>query len=1361
MAAESPAAAHLVFETPIARIGRDGLQLTKSLDDLTMQEVSRIANLFHAGGDLYTRLGQEPVGVLAAPVHSVRRLNDPQAGTHTRFWGAGTNWYRGLSGALSVFAGGFSGNPLTHLTVRPALSGESWMVAADSAQMRKATLTSPALPLGLPVPTGVTTAVQPALTAAICNFDSSDSSQVGPWIRFAGKPPTGLGFASSTVVALTNVPGADPANGNGNAVQLAFDLTSGGAFPINTTVAAGFMAGMALPRPPRDLSVFGSGAPITDDDILHLSLRINTPTNVGEIRIYFVVSPFIAPPGSTSAALPDFSLPGMGFGSFSPSAYMLTIRPSDYTSALIAEETLQSAADRVRTAAFLETFADPVVAAAASTPSAETNAGAGIWSTFGEINLPTIRRADLVKIGTAGLPGTDWTTYQGLYVVATTAADTLLPNFTIAFDALYFTGGSGPDTSEPGAQKYDYRVVNVDPRTGARSNGTPIQTGAQGAVDANGVILIDTLNVPDLTLDALRQPILVTPPAYGADGAIRQEAFRRGGTLNDNWYFVARNAANGGPITDSFADADLLNVDTVPIDHFQPVATVNAAGVTVLAQPLPILFGPFDDGTVCGLGDPHQPGFLYACLPGEIDHWPSTGGYAVEVCAPAEELMNGCVAGGQGFVLSRERGYTVHTNIAGGAGIVATPSGCVPGLAARWGLCQGPGGIYYVARDGVRVTNGGDSVILSEALRPLFENRTVNGFAPVDFSVPTAIRLAVYDTDLWFLYQDTNAVRQCLVFSLAYRYWRPYVFANPLAVVYQDETQEGDPSAEGALKAILGGVGGSVYTYGGFTDAGTPIPFSVRTGAWNWGRPREEKLLGDLILEADLQGITLTVQTFLNTEAVANLAQTVAGGVGRTRFIFDPFGTTPQHARNVSFDLSGTAPTTAQAFLSFLGMGTVIQPEVTMNRATTWEPLSPTEGYVYACVIDCDTGGTDRTILVEYDLAGVVATAATLTVNAAGRHKQWFSWPVVHAQLVRLRPADNCGPWMLFNVEWISTPEPPRIAGWDTNHEDLGDSYYTGLDLELDTFGQDKQIQIEVDGVQIPGSPFTVNRNGHLHQHLTFTPGRGHVYRFIGIDDNPGLLYSHTWIIEAEPLEQTNWNAPYTVYNSLSDKYLKGVIIEADTFGQAKSVNVEADGVLVAIITPVLHTGRSVKNYTFPQVLGRVFRIIPTDAFPSRLYTAQPLFDEEPFALARWETQLLDFDLPGSGWGSAVSLDCCYKATAAVTLTIAIYDATGRLLQTLTGFDLATRVALLPSTAGLKQKRFVVFSANKGVLFKLIATSADGSGVTIYKEESRMRLQPWSGNDAVVKVLGNDDLDATREMTKAAVAAGRQGGAAR
>jgi hypothetical protein len=1368
---ESPAAAHAGWETPIYRIGREGLQLNKSLDELSPQEVSRLSNLYHSGGDLTSRLGQTLLYNLGGSVHSIRRLNVPSPLGATWFWGAGANWFRGgLSlGVPSVLQSGFSGNPITMLPVRPALSGESWMVAADSSKMAKATQTSPALPLGLPAPTTPTTAVQPALQLLMIAGNSGDGTDAAHWVAFGGYPPNtvdtsgggaalaGIGtippsgsFSYSLALTKLDVPGI-----SGSAVQFGGVSSANGS--ANKGASQGLIAGLSLPFfTPRNYSAFTGGTAITDDDAFHLNLEINAPTNVSEVRIYFVVSPFVMPT-AINTGTQAWSLPGMGVGTFSASAFMLVLRPSDYTNALIAAETIQDAADRVRTAAFLEKFADPVAAALADTPSTETALGAGVWSTFSEIGFPVMRRGDFIKIG--AVTNADWAHITGVYLVAQSPAEVDHPAFKVAVENMYFTGGSGPDTgSDIGGVKYDYRVTNFDPRTRARSNPSPIVTGAVGALSGAGLILTADLNVPDLTLDALRQPILISPPAY-SDSAILQEAWRRGGSLADNWRFVGINTANGGAITDTFSDVDISNADTVPIDHFQPVATVDTSGNVVLAQPLPILFGPFDDGTVCGLGDPHQPGFLYASIAGEIDHWPSTGAYAVEVCSPAEELMNGCVTASGGFVLSREQGYSVYTNLTGGGGIAVTPAGCKPGLTARWGFCARKFGIFYVARDGVRVTMGGDSTLLSEQIRPLFHNETRNGIAPIDFSVPAAIRLEVYDTDLYFLFQDTSAVRQCYVYSLAYRYWRPYAFARLLACVYADETQS-EADAQGAMVLLLGSTNGNAYTHSGFTDDGVGIAFSVRSGAWNFGRPREDKLLGDLVVEADLQGATLSAQTFLNTEAITNLTQTAGGLVGRTRYTFDPFGTTPQHARNLSLQLSGTAPTTAQVAIAFAGVAVSPLPDVTMNRATTWEPLSPTEGYLYACCLDCDTGGTPRTIYVEYDLAGVIATAATLTVTSSGRHKLWFSWPEVHAQLVRLRPSDNCVPWMLFGAEWISQPEPARIAGWDTNFEDLGDSYCTGLDLEVDTFGAVKQINIFADGVLL-GSP-TVTASGHSHLHLSVTPPRrAHVYRFVATDANPGLLYSHKWIVESEPLEQGNWNAPYTVWNSLSDKYLKGVILEVDTYGVSKSVSIEVDQQILQTIT-VTATGRSVVNFTWPQVLGRVFRIIPTDNNLSRLYTAQPLFDEEPFALGRWEGQLYDFDFPESGWGSLLSMDCCYKATAPVTLTFAVYDATGRLLQTITGMDLATRLGVLPATGGAKQKRYVVFLANKGVLFKPIATSADGSGVTVYKEESRMRLQPWSGGGVTTKWLGaNDDLQPTREMTKAAVAAGRQGGAAR
>src|ERR1019366_1240222 len=236
------------------------------------------------------------------------------------------------------------------------------------------------------------------------------------------------------------------------------------------------------------------------------------------------------------------------------------------------------------------------------------------------------------------------------------------------------------------------------------------------------------------------------------------------------------------------------------------------------------------------------------------------------------------------------------TNLAGGDGITTSPTACKPGLAARWGFCDGAGGIFYVSRDGIRVTQGGVSEILDDALWPLFHGQSVNGYAPIDFSVEAAIRLSIHDTDLWFLFQDTNGVRQSFIYSLAYRYWRTYAFAQAVVVAYSDEDTN-ENTGTGALRLLFGSTNATAYQHSGYTDAGTAIPYSCRTGAWDFGRPRDEKLAGDLIVDADLQGATITVQTLLNVETVTNNAQTATGTAGRKRYTFDPFGTIPQHVR--------------------------------------------------------------------------------------------------------------------------------------------------------------------------------------------------------------------------------------------------------------------------------------------------------------------------------------------------------------------------------------------------------------------------------------------------------------------------------
>lgn len=1316
MAQEAPGAEHTPYETLYGLLGREGLQLTKALDQLTVQELSRMANLYHVGGDLTSRPGQGSAAYAqtgaGVPIHSQRRLNDPANTTYTRFVGAGAKVFRGQSGVLAQIDTGYSGDPLTFVTARPPQSGEPWMVLADRSRMRKFSRTSVGLPLGLPVPAAPTVTVPAGKSKRIIEFDASDGSNATSWTGSGLGDNVGVGVGAAPV--LSDIPGA-PNSINLTGVNVATQVGT-------ATTGYGTVIRMAFPI---DVSKFTDASDISDEDILHLALRMDDPSKVEEIRLYFVTSVFSL--GTPLPVIPG-TYAGVGVSPVNYAAYMHAYRPSDYAQFVAYEATAESAKQAIRTSDLLKDYTDPLALpgdaiSSASSPAAHT------WVEFGVIGLP-VRRGDFIKIGPAGQTGFTWANVTGVYITIQTTDAT---SVNVAFDDAFFTGGYSPDTSEPGSQKFDYRVTDIDPRTGVESN--PSATLAE-----------------TLWVDALRQRVSIAPvPA--SDPALHQGFYRRGAALTDNWRFLGENAANGAVFFDTLSDADLATAETVPDSNFQPVSTSTAAGVTVLAQPVPVIFGPLEDGTYLACGDPYRPGHLYASLPGQVDYWPSTGNFALEVCAPSEELMNGGVVSGQGLVFSRERGYAVHVNPLGGEGIAVQPTGIIPGMACRWGITFGPGGCYYVAKDGVRVTGGEASEYLSDQIRPLFQFDPnggvaavpVNGFYPVDFNTPAAIQLEIHNLELWFLYQDTQGTRQCLVYSLLYRYWRPYTFAKLPSNAFADSSTTG-------LRLLFGATDGNLYLHEGFSDVGTAIACSLRTGAWDLRDPREEKQLGDLTVDADLQGATLTLQTYVNDEVIANTAQTVVGLSGERKYLFDPFGTVPQHARTLSCNLSVTAPLTAAITLRRLGVSYLPNPPITINRPTAWERVSPsTEGYCYGCQIDCDTGGSDRTILVEYDLAGVIATAATLTVNADGRHKLWFSWPAVHAMAVRLRPTGDCEPWILFKTDWIASPEPPRIIGWDTNFEDLGDRYYTGLDLTCDTFGQAKTLAISVDQVVV--STQQVQTTGKTFVHLDLTPGRGHIFRFVATDLNPGLLYDHKWLAVPEPGEQANWNAGFTTWSSLSDKNLKGLIIEADTFGQDKSVRVEADGVLAVTVSPVNHNGRTVKNYTFPQVLGRVFRVIPSDANPSRPYTILPLFDEEPYALARWESQLQDFGMPLSGWGSILSWDICYRSPVACTLTVTFYNSLGILVQTL--------VHSLPATGGAKQKRFVpVAAANKGVLYKQVFTTDDGSaGLTLYREESRLRVAPWGSPEQVmVRSLGNDDLDMTRQMTSAVGAASRAGG---
>lgn len=957
------------FLTDNIVFGLGGLDVRQELELIPPTRLSRMLNVRRDfEGALVPRLGMTSLATIAlgAPSgHSAIRLADPRTGNWTRIWGCGTALYYGQSGALTQLDTGYSGLPLSFTPMRAQLGSASWLVVGDTARMSKVQ-EALRLPLGLPPPGTPLYSVKRAAEKT-----DIDLFEAAGWSNNA-----------TASAAASNATSSDCKQG-----AASVEFTAG------VGAAAGAFTCFWAKANVKDLNVVGTRK-ADDADHFHLWLKADKPQYVQEIRIYFVLG-----------ALNTSTIPGTST-TVNTDAYVRAFRPSDLsafvqtdafsvdtveeivTQQLLDQTVVELTGDRLATTASQAIHQEQEGTRAGSSP--ELAPGQGQWNEYGIVGIP-LRRGTFLRIGNN--VDLDWSDVVGLVVlVRTNAAQTVK----LYLDALYLAGGYEPDTSEPGFQPYDYRYTHYDLRTGAQSNGSPIQDES-------------------VFIDVVRQPVRLFPAGYG-DVNMRQRFYRRGGTLPDDWYLVGQNDRDGGCALDVYSDAELSARPQIPKTNHQPVDTVDSNGARVVAQPIPAVFGPLN-GRLFGCGDPKRPGHLYWSNTNEIDHWGVNNN--LEVCPPSEELMNGCTWAGQGWVFSRQKLYSV---LSAGEIVVAQPTACSRGLVARWAFTVGRDGIYFVAPDGIYRTNGGPEQSLSDArLLPLFRGEQANGLAdgilPVNFDAASALQLTIHEDELYFGYEDTAGVRQVLVYSLNFDYWRQYRFGVPQALLTSEATA-------GASELIIGAAGSpAFYLHSGLTDVADDVSCAIRTGALNQQVPRALKLYGDLVLHADRNGGSIITTVYINDQTGEMASVITSTGSGKQQYVLDPFGATPLMARNVSLDIAWTSSRIFHGGASY-----IVQPETTVGRVTDWDFQGTlADKWVKGVELECDTFGSAKSVLVQID----GTTVETLSVTASGRRVLQFSWAQLKGRLLRLRATDAV-PWLLYRIRWIFDEEPLALLRWET-----------------------------------------------------------------------------------------------------------------------------------------------------------------------------------------------------------------------------------------------------------------------------------------------------------------------------------------
>lgn len=1074
------------YQTDEIRFGLEELDLRRAVDEIPTTKFARMKNVMRRiEGGFTSRLGQTlfiNAANQGAVVHSLTRLDDPRNTDYTYISGVDTGLYHGKT-VRTLAATGFSGNPLALVPYRPPLSSDSWIFVGDKTQMRKIRRDGLTLAIGLPRPTtAATAALAPESKTAIEQFESGFTGRTG------------------TVAATVTNPAAKVNNG------LAIALASG--------VGYGF-ADKAITV---NLNQVGS-VPASDDDLLHLWMKVSNPAIVDEVKVYLVCSTTF-----TGNVVPGTST------TQNTEAYFHVFRPADLTRAIEQSEVSTKVADdaarrRLRDrVASKDPFNDEIDSVAVREReevlrqlTEQQIPGRDAWTEYGVIDRP-LRRGDFQRIG--GDTARDWSGITGIVILIRANAT---GGVTVTLDDLFLTGGSGPDSSEPGLAPYDWRYTHYDLRTGAEGNPSPIMA---------------------TTLDAARRSVDLTPVAFG-NANVRQRWYRRGGRLSANWFFIGTSTTDGQVFRDTVTDDNAEAAGTIAIDHDQPVTTVDANGQTVTAQPLRALWGPVGGLYLVGCGDPYRPGDIYWCAPGEPDHWPAAN--HLEVTSPSEELLNGCLYNGTGFVFSAERMYQTYPNLSGGAPTftaVATP--CGHGLAGRYGLAVGPE-IYFVARDGIYATSGGPERNLSEDdIGPLFHGHSrdkapsvdVGGYgeggygeggygtlsnqgitAPplIDWNFPDKLRLEVHEVELWFSYQDIIGRTQTFIYNLLFRTWRWYLFARPPMVAFSERTNT-------KSRLLIGSNNGKIYAHTGTNDDSVPIDCLVRTGARPQGALRADKFYGDLAIEADPNGAVLSIRTYINPEETFHFATQIvptSATAGRMKTQHDHFfgGLL---ARAVSLEVAWVSDT-AQPVIYSGAYSYFHDPDRIEKRVTDWDDLGVAGlKQIKGVVLELDTGGLSKTLVIEGDGAELTR----FTVSAKGRQQVEFAFPIVEGRLFRVRP-DDTTPFLLYDVSWIADPLPLALKRWEgraVDHEIWG--YYTLFDAFVALKSRaDVTFSVVMDGVE---ELYTIpNTNGRFEKfYIPFRARKGLLTMYTLTSAQPFSLFRGETYVRIVP-----WGAAEYIYS--------------------------------------------------------------------------------------------------------------------------------------------------------------------------------------------------------------------------------------
>lgn len=455
----------------------------------------------------------------------------------------------------------------------------------------------------------------------------------------------------------------------------------------------------------------------------------------------------------------------------------------------------------------------------------------------------------------------------------------------------------GQNSSVSGASPYTYVLTYFSNLTGAESVPSSESVG----------------------INSTLQAIQLNFPSYAGPTDLQYECYRiyrKGGTQVSTYRLVDTISITSMTYTDIKSDNTISTSTPLNLDNFKPFATTSFTGATVYGTPLPYIWGPFLGQFIFACGDVVQPGSIFWTNPGRPDTMDPNNN--ISVTSPQEPLMNGFLYASNSFVWSQQRLFAL--DYGGPTAIPTFTAREIPinmGLAVPFGFTVSSlGGVFFVGNDGIYMTDCQGSVqsITQDSLRPIFRGESAGGFSPVKLidssgNPSTAIRLFSTGQELHFIYLDTAGHYQHLLYNILDKSWRQFQLG-----ISGKHITCGEPLGTTEASYVMGtdAVGDTdlhtrLLTYDNNSisppfDNFNPYQITARTGGSDMEIPETLKEFGNVIIDADVGGGTLTVTPYFDEVAGT---PSILTGTGRQRYPVS-LGDTYGYFAQIQFSWSST-----------------------------------------------------------------------------------------------------------------------------------------------------------------------------------------------------------------------------------------------------------------------------------------------------------------------------------------------------------------------------------------------------------------------------------------------------------------------